>query len=110
MEQNMDIKSLINKNSDLFKKAFSRTSLKDGLDDILNEALELSRYTDFNNLKEELGDLLCSVLARIEELGLDPVDLVNATHEKIENAGYTQPVINHGAALVVSHNASVLHY
>lgn len=78
------MKELIGKVSAVFKKAFGRTPLKLRIDDILGEALELNRYTDIVNLKEETGDLLSSALMLCHEAGWDPEELVNATLTKIE--------------------------
>lgn len=81
----METKELQELISDVFKGTFGRTPLKLRLDDILGEAIELSRYIDINNLKEEYGDLLCSVLAGIEENGWDAEDLCQKSIDKIIN-------------------------
>jgi nicotinate (nicotinamide) nucleotide adenylyltransferase len=55
------------------------------LEDILGEAIELSRATDLTNLKEEAGDVLASTLALCNEAGWDASKLLNATLAKIAN-------------------------
>lgn len=52
-----------------FTKAFGRTPLRQRIEDIFKEALELSRYTDMRNLEEETGDLLASLVALMNEQG-----------------------------------------
>ncbi|TXT53306.1 MAG: putative nicotinate-nucleotide adenylyltransferase [Promethearchaeota archaeon] len=69
---------------EVFRKHFGRTPLKMRLEDILGEAIELSRSTDLANLKEEAGDVLCSVLQLCTECSWDAQDLVQATLNKIE--------------------------
>lgn len=67
-----------------FEEAFGRTSLQQRLDDILGEAQELHRYTDFPNLREETGDLLASALALVAEMGWDANLVVGECLEKIQ--------------------------
>ena len=62
---------------------FGRTSLSDRLEDIEKECQELMRYTDVRNLKEETGDLLCSVIQLCTECGWQFENLVRETLEKI---------------------------
>lgn len=66
-----------------FTEAFGTTPLTQRLQDILGEALELSRYTDLKNLREETGDLLASTLQLINECGWDVADLIQENREKI---------------------------
>ena len=68
----------------VFTEAFGRTPLKQRLDDILGEAIELSRATDILNLREEMGDALASLIAGAEECGWNYTELVQATLDKIE--------------------------
>jgi nicotinate-nucleotide adenylyltransferase len=70
--------------SKVFNEAFGRTPLKQRLDDILGEVIELTRYSDDKNLNEETGDALASLIALCDERGLDFTDLVEATLSKIE--------------------------
>lgn len=80
----METKNLQKVISETFKGAFGRTPLKLRLEDILGEAIELSRYTDISNLREEYGDLLCSVLAGIEENGWNAEELCQENIDKIK--------------------------
>lgn len=68
----------------VFTDVFGRTPLKQRIDDILGEAIELSRYTDDKNLNEELGDLLASAIALAAERDLDYSELIQNTLKKIE--------------------------
>jgi cytidyltransferase-like protein len=68
---------------EVFNDAFGRTPLKQRLDDILGEAIELSRYTDDKNLNEEAGDALASLIALCDERGLNFEDMVQNTLNKI---------------------------
>jgi len=68
---------------DIFVGSFGTTPLRQRLEDILGEAVELSRYTDIKNLKEEAGDLLCSTIQLCNECGWDINDLCEATMMKI---------------------------
>lgn len=67
-----------------FIGCFGRTPIRQRLEDILGEAIELSRFTDVSHLQEEFGDLLTSVLVGISECGWNPEVLINNTLEKIE--------------------------
>lgn len=69
---------------DRFESSFGQTPLRQRNDDILREAIELSRFTSIANLKEEHGDLLCSLLMSFQENGWDPVECVEATLSKIK--------------------------
>lgn len=68
-----------------FENAFGRTPLKLRLEDILGEAIELSRYTDIANMRSEAGNLLASLIQLLNENGWDMADLVNENREKIES-------------------------
>jgi len=80
----VDHKELQNDVANTFKKHFGRTPLKMRLDDIMGETLELHRYTDFDNLREEYGDLLATTIAGINENGWDIADLLKENKKKIE--------------------------
>jgi nicotinate-nucleotide adenylyltransferase len=69
----------------VFSDAFGRTPLRQRLEDIFREAVELSRFTDLANLKEEAGDLLCSVKQLCNECGWNEDELVAHTLDKIEH-------------------------
>jgi nicotinate-nucleotide adenylyltransferase len=68
----------------VFEDSFGQTPLRQRNEDILREAIELSRFTSIANLKEEHGDLLCSTLMSCQENGWDPKDLIEATLKKIQ--------------------------
>jgi nicotinate-nucleotide adenylyltransferase len=67
-----------------FEESFGQTPLRQRNEDILKEAIELSRFTSMANLKEEHGDLLCSLLMSFQENGWDPAECVQATLAKIK--------------------------
>ena len=67
-----------------FYDVFGRTPLNQRIDDIFNEAIELKRYTDIKNLKEETGDLLASALQLCNENEWDAQELVGETLCKIK--------------------------
>ena len=71
------------KTQQLIKKTFldnfSKTPLKERMDDILRESLELVRFTDINNMKEEKGDLLSSVLMLCNENEWNVTELIKKT-------------------------------
>ena len=50
----------------------------------MGECLELNRFTDLKNLKEECGDLLCSTIQLANECEWDISELINATCNKIK--------------------------
>ena len=52
-----------------FVSIFGRTPLKERLDDVLRMAIRTSRFSDLENLKDETGDLLNSVLQLCNECG-----------------------------------------
>jgi len=65
-----------------FESNFGKTPLKERLDDILRETLELIRYTDINHMKEETGDALSSMLMLCNESGWDAEELIKDTCTK----------------------------
>jgi len=67
-----------------FTAAFGKTPLRERLQDILGEAIELSRFTDISNLKEEVGDLIASAIQLCEECDWNFEDRVADTLAKIE--------------------------
>lgn len=67
-----------------FVDAFGRTPLKERLQDIFGEAIELSRATDLANLREELGDVLSSCIQLANECDWSIEDLVISCLDKIE--------------------------
>ena len=77
--------SLLKKIKKIFLKNFGETPLRQRNEDILQEAIEISRFTSIKNLKEEHGDLLCSLLMSFLENGWDVEECVEATLKKIES-------------------------
>ncbi|NCN07694.1 hypothetical protein GW933_03290 [Candidatus Falkowbacteria bacterium] len=69
---------------DIFESTFGRTPLKQRLNDILDEAIELHRMTGVANLQEEVGDLLASAIQLCNECGWDYEKNVRATLVKIQ--------------------------
>lgn len=83
-EYKVGLKELQDRNYELFQKMFGRTPLTERVKDIKSEADEVGRFLDINHLKEEYGDLLCSVLAGISEMGEDATNVIAMAHEKIK--------------------------
>lgn len=77
------MKELQKKVKKTFEANFGKTPLKERMDDILRETLELIRFVDINNMKEETGDLLASVLMLCNESGWDASEVVEKTLNKI---------------------------
>jgi nicotinate-nucleotide adenylyltransferase len=77
-----DIQKLVNRT---FFEHFGVTPFRGRLEDIQRESMELIRYTDLTNLKEETGDLLSSLLQLCNEAGWDAESLVNDTITKIKS-------------------------
>lgn len=81
----MDSKEIQKKIDVIFKENFAYTPLNERLKDLQNEFFELMRWQDINNLKEETGDLLASLIMLCNENGWDFNDLISNTLQKIEN-------------------------
>jgi nicotinate-nucleotide adenylyltransferase len=77
----MDIQKTVNH---AFLQAFGRTPLAQRLNDILGEAIELSRFTDMQHLREELGDLLSSSMQLANECNWTVEELIRENLDKIE--------------------------
>jgi len=78
-------KLILNTIQQTFLRSFGQTPLRQRNDDILKEAIELTRFTSIANLKEEHGDLLCSVLMSCIENGWDPNECIRASLSKINH-------------------------
>jgi hypothetical protein len=78
-----DLAQLSARIADHFHGAFGRTPLAERVQDILAQATTLGRFADLDHLKDETGDLLCSVLQLCTECGWDPAALAEATLAKI---------------------------
>jgi len=77
-----NIQSDINKT---FKENFGYTPLNERLKDIQREFFELMKWTDVKNLKEEAGDLLCSLIQLHTENDWDVEENIQSTLSKIES-------------------------
>lgn len=69
----------------VFKKNFGYTPLNERLKDIQREFFELMKWSDVKNLKEEAGDLLCSLIEMHTENDWDLEENIEKTLLKIEN-------------------------
>ena len=67
-----------------YDDVFGYTPLREGIEDVVREAMEASRFNDLPGLREELGDLLSSALANIRRCGWNPSDLVKENLAKVE--------------------------
>jgi nicotinate-nucleotide adenylyltransferase len=79
-----ELTGLMRKIKRVFEGSFGTTPLRQRNEDIYKEALELSRFTSIANLKEEHGDLLCTLLMSFAENGWDPTECIEATLTKIK--------------------------
>ena len=68
---------------EVFVENFGKTPLQQRIQDIVRETTELSRFTDIQNLKEETGDSLASLLALCAESGWNFEELIEETLVKI---------------------------
>ena len=69
--------------NDTFKENFGQTPLGERLKDIQNEFFELMKWNDVKHLKEEAGDLLCSLVQLHTESGWDVEENIQCTLDKI---------------------------
>ena len=81
----MEVKDLQKLVDDKFRENFGYTPLKERLRDIQDEFFELMKWQDVQNLKEETGDLLSSLLKLCSESGWNADDLILNTLKKIDN-------------------------
>jgi len=79
----MDSKELQDKISKSFD-VFGVTPLDERMDDIRKEFLHLIRYRDPNNLKEEVGDLMSSLIQLCTEFGWSLEEVIENTLTKID--------------------------
>ena len=80
----MDIKNLQNIVKETFEYHFGYTPLNERLKDIQKEFFELMKWQDINNLKEETGDLLASLIQLCNESGWDVDELIQNNISKIK--------------------------
>ena len=79
----MDIKNLQKLVKETFEYHFGYTPLTERLNDIQKEFFELMKWQDINNIKEETGDLLASLIQLCNESGWDVEELIKSNKEKI---------------------------
>jgi NAD+ kinase len=80
-----ELEKLQNAIANAFDSAFGKTSLEDRVADLLAQAASVGRYRDPLHLRQEAGDILCSLLQMCTECGWIPSELVSATLKKIES-------------------------
>ena len=68
----------------VFKDSFGYTPLNERLKDIQREFFELMKWNDVQNLKEEAGDLICSLMQLHTESGWDVDENIMCTLNKIK--------------------------
>lgn len=85
IDKYMETKELQKLIDDKFRTHFAYTPLKERLNDIQNEFFELMKWQDINNLKEETGDLLASLIKLCAESGWNYEELVLDTLNKIDS-------------------------
>lgn len=81
----MTNKQIQDKIDKVFHENFGYTSLNERLNDIQGEFLELIKWTDIRNLKEEAGDLLCSLIQLHSENDWDFEETILKSLNKIES-------------------------
>ena len=79
------MKEIQNKIKEVFERNFGYTPLGERLADIQREFFELMKWQDVQNLKEEAGDLIASLIQLHNESGWDVEENVTATLEKIDS-------------------------
>ena len=79
----MDIKKLQSSVKETFDYHFGYTPLNERLKDIQKEFFELMKWQDINNLKEETGDLLATLIQLCNESGWDIEELIENNKNKI---------------------------
>lgn len=81
----MDSKELQKLVDNKFREHFGYTPFKERISDIQSEFFELMKWQDIQNLKEETGDLLSSLLKLCSESGWNAEDLILTTLKKIDS-------------------------
>lgn len=76
-----DLQKLVD---DKFRDSFGYTPFTERMKDIENECDELVKWQDINNIKEETGDLLSSLIKLCSESGWNYEELILNTLSKIE--------------------------
>lgn len=70
---------------EVYQLAFRRTPLTKRLKIIIDEAVELNRFVDMKNLREETGDLLSAVLQLCNECGWSAEEVLQENLDKIKH-------------------------
>lgn len=70
---------------EVFEENFGYTPLNERLKDIQSEFFELMKWNDVQNLQEEAGDLLCSLIQLHNESGWDVEHNILCTLDKIKS-------------------------
>ena len=83
-----DLTQLRTRVAEHFHEAFGRTPLAERVDDIVAQAVSVSRFADLDHLRDETGDLLCGLLQLCTECGWEPAALAEATLAKIDSRRY----------------------
>lgn len=110
----MEIKQIQQKINEVFVNSFGHSSLRERHQDILNEAIELTRTVDIRGLKEETGDLLCSTIQSCSENGWELEEVIQLTIDKIlrrqkqyKTLGRKRRVVIQGGAFNMVHNGHI---
>jgi NAD+ kinase len=82
-ESGTDFQRAVEQIAASFESAFGPTTLTERLNDLSRQATALGRFTDFSNLRDEAGDLICSLMQLCHECGWKPEELIAATLHKI---------------------------
>jgi len=69
----------------VFENNFGYTPLNERLKDVQREFFDLMKWNDIQNLKEEAGDLLCSLIQLHNESGWDIEENIQTTLDKIRS-------------------------
>lgn len=80
-----ELADLTKRINEAFTSAFGPTPLRERLDDIMEQALSVKRYHDVRHLRDEAGDLLCSLLQLFNECDWSPTQQIDATLAKIQS-------------------------
>ena len=96
---------------EVFTENFGYTPFKERMKDIEREFLELIKWTDINNLKEETGDALASIIKLcaeskwdFAELVIDTLNKINSRSEQYKTLGRKVKVALYGGAFNPIHN------
>ena len=80
----VELSEIQKKVDEKFREHFGYTPLTERISDIQREFFELMKWQDVNNLKEETGDLLSSLMQLCSESGWSSEELILNTLKKID--------------------------